>query len=128
MLVKHLVCKAEDITTGDQLVGYITKESGKVFLTPEHNRREVHCVKSNSVRLRSPFRLRDQKGEFRSIFEGDIVMLERNKGIVHFGEYSSGDETDKYHFGWFIEWRNCRTWRKDLGFWALNEAYSIRLV
>lgn len=74
--------------------------------------------------------LDDKNG--KGIFEGDIVKISFGKGflkaVVKFGYYNQTDKILKSHLGFYFDFVDSESYRKDVGFWTGKTFSKIEII
>ena len=84
--------------------------------------------KLNTGKTPSPYALTPAAGENIVLFEDDHLLIDADhtgiygiECVVRYGEYASAGVSEKYNFGWYIEFLGKdanRGWRPELGYWV----------
>jgi len=65
----------------------------------------------------------------KEVYEGDILEVAGNIGIVRYGEYRNTFACNKEkHIGFYVDWTEETYLRKDLGYWLYERPRNIQII
>ena len=115
--MREIIFRAKTVCDGDWVYGGITWNPSKkeVFIHTEWD--ECKVIPETVGQYTG---LCDKNGT--RIFEGDVLKIlfgkEFFKAVVKFGYYNQTDQIRKTHLGFYFDFVDSESYRKDVGFWG----------